>query len=218
VTDVKPSRTYSSPARARQAAGTRAAVLAAARELFVEQGYGATTVDQIAARAGVSKPTVFTAVGSKQTVLSVVRDVAMAGDDEAVAVSDRPAADRIRGERDPHRTIELLAAHVTEVNRRYAQIDEVLRGAAQSGEPDLRRLWQTSEEQRLIGARMWLTNLAEKGPLRDGLDLDTAVDLLWFYMAPGHLHELVHERGWPTDRYRTWLTGTLARTLLPESA
>ena len=90
MTDVKPSRSYSSPARERQAAGTRAAVLAAARELFVEQGYGATTVDQIAARAGVSKPTVFSAVGSKQTVLSVVRDVAMAGDDEAVAVSDRP--------------------------------------------------------------------------------------------------------------------------------
>jgi AcrR family transcriptional regulator len=67
-------------------------VLAAAHELFVEQGYGATTVDQIAARAGVSKPTVFTAVGGKQTVLSAVRDVALAGDDEQIAVSDRPAA------------------------------------------------------------------------------------------------------------------------------
>jgi AcrR family transcriptional regulator len=217
VTDVKPSRSYSSPARARQAAGTRAAVLAAARELFVEQGYGATTVDQIAARAGVSKPTVFTAVGNKQTVLSAVRDVALAGDDEAVAVSDRPAADEIRAEPDPRRTVELLAAHFTEVNGRYAQVDEVLRGAAQSGEPELRELWRTSEEQRLIGARMWLTTLAGKGPLREGLDPDTAVDLMWFFMAPGHLHELVHERGWSPDRYRTWLADTLARTLLPES-
>src|SRR5689334_4160885 len=105
--------------RAQQAAGTRAAVLAAAHELFVEQGYGATTVDQIAARAGVSKPTVFSAVGNKQTVLSAVRDVAMAGDDEQVAVSDRPAADRIRAEPDQRRTVELLAALFTEINGRY---------------------------------------------------------------------------------------------------
>jgi AcrR family transcriptional regulator len=203
--------------RAQQAAGTRAAVLAAARELFLEQGYGATTVDQIAARAGVSKPTVFSAVGNKQTVLSAVRDVAMAGDDEKVAVSDRPAADRIRAEPDPRRTVELLAAHFTELNGRYAQIDEVLRGAAHSGEPELRELWQTSETQRLIGARMWLSNLAGKGPLRDGLDLDAATDLMWFHMAPGHLHELVHERGWTAERYRAWLAETLARTLLPDT-
>ena len=113
---------------------------------------------------------------------------------------------------------EPLAAHVTEVNGRYAPIDEVLRGAAQSGEPELRRLWRTSEEQRLIGARLWLTALADKGPLREGLDLDAATDLMWFFMAPGHLHELVHERGWSPDRYRAWLTETLARTLLPDPA
>ena len=218
MTDVKPSRTYSSPARARQAAGTRAAVLAAARELFVEQGYGATTVDQIAARAGVSKPTVFSAVGNKQTVLSAVRDVAMAGDDEQVAVSDRPAADRIRAEPDQRRTVELLAGLFTEINGRYAQIDEVLRGAAQSGEPELRELWRTSEAQRLIGARMWTSSLADKGALREGLDLDAATDLMWFHMAPGHLHELVHERGWSLDRYRSWLAETLMLTLLPEGA
>jgi hypothetical protein len=35
-------------------------------------------------------------------------------------------------------------------------------------------------------------------------------------MAPGHLHELVHERGWSLDRYRDWLAATLTRTLLPD--
>ena len=79
MVDVKGSeRAYSSPLRAQQADATRRAVLSAARELFIAQGYGATTLDQIAARAGVSKPTVFSAVGNKQTVLSAVRDVAMA--------------------------------------------------------------------------------------------------------------------------------------------
>src|SRR5919199_3732678 len=192
MTDVKGSeRTYSSPLRAQQAATTRQAVLDAARELFIAQGYGATTIDQIAARAGVSKPTVFAAVGNKQTLLSTVRDVAMAGDDQRVAVIERPLPQRIRAEPDQRRALELLAELFTGIDCRYAEIDAVLRGAAHGGEPGLRQLWETSEQQRLIGARAWAATLAEKGPLRTGLDVDSAVDLLWLYMAPDLFHRLV---------------------------
>jgi TetR/AcrR family transcriptional regulator, regulator of autoinduction and epiphytic fitness len=213
VADVK-SSTYSSPLRAQQAAATRQAVLAAARRLFIAQGYGATTIEQIAAEAGVSKPTVFTAVGSKQTVLSAVRDVAMAGDDEKVPVAERPLAQLVRGEPDPYRAVELLAELFTGIGGRYAEIDAVLRGAAHSGDLELRRLWETSEDQRLLGARMWVTTLAEKGPLR--LDVDSAVDVLWLYMAPDQYHRLVHVRGWSAERFRTWMSDTLCRILLPD--
>jgi AcrR family transcriptional regulator len=213
--DVKGDRAYSSPLRTQQAAATRHAVLMAARELFIEQGYGATTVDQIAARAGVSKPTVFTAVGNKQTVLSAVRDVAMAGDDEPVAVQERPRAQQILAEPDQQRALALLAAHITGIGRRYSQIDHVLRGAASSGEPGLRELWETSEGQRLTGARIWANALAGKGDLRSGVDLDGAVDLLWLYMAPDVYYRMVHGRGWTPERYEAWLLDTLCRQLLP---
>lgn len=216
MTDVKGSeRSYSSPLRAKQAEVTRKAVLDAARDLFIAQGYGATTIDQIAARAGVSKPTVFTAVGNKQTVLSAVRDVAMAGDDEKSAVGDRPLAQRIRSEPDQHRALELLVELVTELGARYAQIDDVLRGAAHSGEPELRELWQTAEDQRLFGARMWVATLAEKGPLRDGVDADQAVDLMWLHMSPDLYYKLVHVRGWPPQRFREWLAQALDGLLAP---
>jgi AcrR family transcriptional regulator len=119
--DVKGSeRPYSSPLRAQQADATRRAILDAARELFIAQGYGATTLEQIAARAGVSKPTVFSAVGNKQTVLASVRDVAMAGDDEKLSMVQRPLAEQIRREPDPYRAVELLAGLFTGVGRRYA--------------------------------------------------------------------------------------------------
>jgi TetR/AcrR family transcriptional regulator, regulator of autoinduction and epiphytic fitness len=217
VVDVKNSeRTYSSPLRKHQAAATRQAVLDAARSLFIGQGYGATTVEQIAAAAGVSKPTVFTAVGNKQAVLSAVRDVAMAGDDEKVAVADRPLASQVRSEPDPYRAVELLAELFTGIGGRYAEIDAVLRGAAHSGDPDLRTMWQTSEEQRLFGARMWVTTLAEKGSLRPGVDVETAVDVLWLYMAPDQYHRLVHGRGWSPERFQEWMSDTLCRLLLPE--
>jgi hypothetical protein len=75
--------------------------------------------------------------------------------------------------------VELLTGLFTGVGRRYARIDEVLRGADHSGEPGLRELWQTSEEQRLTGARIWATSLLGKGRFRDGVDLDTATDLVW---------------------------------------
>jgi len=216
VADVKNSdRTYSSPLRAQQAAATRQAVLDAARSLFIGQGYGATTIEQIAAAAGVSKPTVFTAVGNKQAVLSAVRDVAMAGDDEKVAVADRPLAQEVRSEPDPYRAVELLAELFTGIGGRYAEIDAVLRGAAHSGDPDLRTMWQTSEEQRLFGARMWVTTLAEKGPLRAGVDVETAIDVLWLYMAPDQYHRLVHARGWSPERFQEWMSDSLCRLLLP---
>ena len=213
MANVKGS-TYSSPLRAQQAAATRRAVLDAARKLFVSQGYGATTIEQIAGEAGVSKPTVFTAVGNKQAVLSAVRDVAMAGDDQKVAVADRPLAQLIRAEPDPYRAVELLAELFTGIGSRYAEIDAVLRGAAHGGDLELRRLWQTSEDQRLFGARMWVTALAGKGPLR--LDVDSAVDVLWLYMAPDQYHRLVHARGWSAQRFQQWMAETLCRILLPE--
>ncbi|MCU1612824.1 MAG: transcriptional regulator, TetR family [Frankiales bacterium] len=170
MADVKGSeRSYSSPPRAQHADATRRAVLNAASELFIAQGYGATTVDRIAAGAGVSKQTVFSAVGNKQTVLSAVLDVAMAGDDEKLSMVERPLAEEIRQEPDPHRPVELLAGLFTGVGRRYARIDEVLRGADHSGEPGLRELWQTSEERRLTGARIWATSLLGKGRFRDGV-------------------------------------------------
>lgn len=202
-------RAYSSPLRRRQADGTRAAVLRAARDLFLAQGYGRTTVEQVAAAAGVSKPTVFTAVGNKQTLLKVVRDVAMAGDDEPVSVDDRPAAEAVRAEPDQDRAIVLAAAAIMGVSRRYAAIDRVLHGAAAAGEEGLSELWETSEAQRMTGARIWMTTLAGKRPPPEGFDLDAAVEELWLYMAPDQYARLADVRGWSHERIEAWFAARL---------
>ena len=207
---VNTRRTYSSPLRRSQAEATRRAVLEAARDLFVTQGYGATTVDQIAERAGVSRPTVFRAVGNKQEVLRRVRDVAIAGDDEPVPIAERPIMERIRHEPDHRSAIDLLAAHLTGVASRYAPIYEVLRAAA-SGEPDLRELWDTEEAQRLTGARAWTDILRRKqGAPSQGVDVRTAADGLWLLMAPDHYLRLVHQRGWTQRKYQRWLAAAIA--------
>lgn len=206
---------YESPLRIRQAKSTRAAVLNAARDLFIAKGYGATTVEQIASRAGVSKPTVFSAAGNKQTLLAVLRDVAMAGDDEEIAVGARPAAQQVFAEPNQYRATELLAGLITAIAGRYAEIDQVLRGAVGSGDEALRELWETAEQQRHTGARMWADSLAGKGPLRLGIDTHTAADILWLYMSADVYHRLVRDRGWSPQQFQSWLTETLTLSLLP---
>lgn len=196
--------------RQEQARCTRRAVLDAAAVLFIEQGWDATTVDQIADRAGVSRPTVF-AVGGKADLLRLARDVAMAGDDEPVAVAQRASAQRVLAEPDAGRALALLAEHVTAMAERYGPLDRVLRQAAGS-HPELADLWRISEEQRRTGAGLFVRDLASKTELAG--PREQVVDVLWLLMAPDHHERLVGDRHWSRRRYVTWLAGTLQQLLL----
>lgn len=213
MTDVKP-RTYRSPRRQEQARQTRAAILAAARERFLARGYNATTIDEIAAAAGVSKPTVFTAVGNKAQLLKGVRDVAMAGDDDPAPVAERPSVERARDAQTAEEALRLVAAHISGLSGRYARIDEVLRGAAATGEPELAELWETSERQRRTGAGILLGIIRGKGPLRPGLDPHRGEDILSNYMASDVYLRLVDRLGWTAGDFQRWLEATLAWQLL----
>jgi AcrR family transcriptional regulator len=216
MSDVNEARRgYRSALRDQQAAATRQAVLDAGGKLFLAQGYGATTIDQIAAAAGVSKPTVFSAVGNKQAVLAAVRDIALAGDDLPGAVAEREPFQAVLAEPDPYWAVVLMVEHLADLWSRYAPIRQVLRGAASSGEPALRELWDLSEQQRLTGAGTFITALTRKGPLREGLDHDTATDIMWLHMSPDNYLHLVVQRGWTQNAYQHWLVDTLTQALLP---
>jgi AcrR family transcriptional regulator len=82
-------RPYTSSLRATQAQTTRRAIVDAASRLFVENGYGATTVDAIAAAAGVSRKTVFTSVGGKAEALKLAFDWGVVGDDAPAPLMER---------------------------------------------------------------------------------------------------------------------------------
>ncbi len=206
-------RVYRSPLRAAQAGQTRHAIVDAAKRLFVEAGYGATSIDAIAEAAGVSRATVFAVVGSKAALLKTAYDVALVGDDEAVALPDRPGAKAIRAEPDPKRYLERYAGFVTELGARVAAIYEATRGAA-SADPEIRPVWEKIQGERRIGAAHVVADTAAKGPLRDGIDPESAADVVWVLNDPGLYHLLVNVRGWPAGRYREWLADSLKRELL----
>ena len=208
------ARRYVSPLRREGAARTRLAVLDAARELFTAQGYTATTVDEIAGRAGVSKPTVFAAAGSKQAILKQLRDIALAGDDEPVPVAQRPWYREALAEPDPRRALRLYARNVTAIHRRSADVYEVLRAAAAS-DKDLHELWRASEDERRGGATIVVDALLQKSRLKAGLDRAAAIDIVWVLTSSEIFWRLVRARQWGDARFENWLGDTLCEQLLP---
>jgi len=189
-------------------------VISAAARLFSEQGYAATSIEEIAAAAGVSRATVFTSVGGKAKLLKTALDVAIVGDDEPIALPDRPRSKAIRAEPDPRKYLAQYAELVTEMDGRLAAIQEAVRGAA-GVDPDARALWESYLAQHRKGASNVIGDLARKGGLRADLDPDTAADIVWL-LGPGTYHMLVHRRGWSPERFQAWLTATYISQLLPQ--
>jgi AcrR family transcriptional regulator len=206
-------RTYRSPLRSAQAGQTRRAIIDAATLLFVRDGYGATSIEAIAEAAGVSRATVFTACGSKAALLKTAYDVALVGDDVDVPLPLRPASIAIRAEPDPRRYLERYAGLIAELGGRVAAIYEAIRGAA-SADPDVRPVWDKIQGERRIGAAHVVADTASKGPLRAGLDLESAADVVWVLVDPGLFHLLVNGRGWSPEHYAAWLGGALCHELL----
>src|SRR5580692_8961789 len=99
--DVKPGRPYQGAARQARTRRTRAAVAAAARSLFAERGYAATTIEAISDRSDTPQPTVYRLFSSKLGILKAVLDVSIAGDDEAVPVADQPHVHALLADPDP---------------------------------------------------------------------------------------------------------------------
>jgi AcrR family transcriptional regulator len=208
-------RPYQSPLRAAQAGSTRRAVIAAAARLFSENGYVATSIDDIAAAAGVSRATVFTAVGGKPALLKTALDVAIVGDDEQVALPDRPRSRAVKAETDPRRYLALYAGIVAEIGERAAAIYEAIRGAA-GADPAARALWLEHQTQRRQGGANVVSDLLGKANLRPNLAPGAAADIVWVLNDPGLYQLLVHERGWSPEQFEGWLAESLQRQLLPD--
>jgi AcrR family transcriptional regulator len=199
-------RAYESPYRAELAAQTRLRILQAAAQMFSEKGYDATTVDDVAAAAGVSRPTVFTAVGNKGRLIEQARDVALAGDDEPVPMPDRPWVHALRAEPDASKALRIYARALGEIYQRAARLELAISAA---GDPEVKELAKVSRRQRYFGCNMIVGLLVAKRRLRPGLSRDTAVDLVFATASPEMFDLLVSERSWSLDRYRKWLAQTL---------
>ena len=211
---VKRPRRYDSSRRQEQARENRRAVLEAARRMFLERGYAATTVGAIAAEAGVSVETVYKAFGNKPGLVKAVVDVAIVGDDESVPMLQRDRIRRIEAESDPRRKLAMYGEHLAESAPRRVPIELLVRAAAAS-DPGAAGVWEQLEAERLTGMGFFARHLGEGGHLRPGVSVEDARDVLWTCNSAEVYDLLVLRRGWSPERYGRWIGDALAAALLP---
>lgn len=204
-----PRRSYRSPTRDARARATRRRILHAARRRFIQHGYRVSTVEAIAAEADVSAKTVYYLFGSKAGLLKQVMDVAFVADDEAIPLLDRTGPQQVKAEPDQRRQIEMSARGTAELLERIRQLDDVLTEAA-ALDADAAALREDIElRQRREAMRVLAGWFSQTGPLRDGMAVDHAADILWVLTSP-ELHRLYRKHcGWTAEEYSDWLTTAL---------
>ncbi len=193
----------------------RAAVVDAARTLFLERGYGATTIEAISALSDVPPATVYRLFSSKRGILKALLDVSIVGDAQAVPLADRPHVRSLLADQDPKNQLAGLVGITAQVNSRTAPIYRILVSAAGSG-PDAAALLDEQTRQRQQGQGLIARSLARAGALRPKLRERDAADIIHALMSPEVYRLLVLDRGWPPERYERWLTGILIDQLLAD--
>jgi AcrR family transcriptional regulator len=188
--------------RAERAQVTRRRIVAAARSLFVARGYGATTLEAIAAEAGVAVQTVYAVFSSKAGILRALRESVLR-EPEADALFERALAEP-RGAR----KLELFAGSI---RRRWEHGHDIVAIDAEAGrtDPAIRH-----ETERVLGfRRRGLSRLVrslggDPGSMASSEQLAGALDAL---TLPEVYRALVVDHQWSPDLYEAWLSSTLKR-------
>jgi AcrR family transcriptional regulator len=190
----------------------RRAVVEAARALFLERGYAATTIEAISDHSDVPSATVYRLFSSKLGILKALLDTSIVGDDQPVAVQERPDVASLFTEPDPHKLLAGFAGITTAINQRTNDVYRVLAGAAGS-DPAAAELLNEIRQQRDRGQGRIARSLARAGTLKPGLRERDAADLIHALMSPEVYRLLVGDRRWTPERYEQWLATTLTQQL-----
>jgi AcrR family transcriptional regulator len=188
-----------------QALATRERIAAAARTLFRERGYVATTIEVIAETAGVAVPTIYSALGSKKAILEEIRRLWI--QDSQV----QPLFVEALAEPDLNRRLELAARWQRLQLERGYDVIRIYHEAARA-DADIHAMWSEVLKGRAREKRRFIEALVDG--LQPGLVVKDATDIYVALERPEIYEELVLERGWSPEQYERWLAKTLQQQLL----
>lgn len=187
-------------------------MVGAARRLFLERGYVATTIEAISEHSDVPSATVYRLFSSKLGILRALLDTSIAGDDQPLAVQERPDVASLFAEPDPHKLLAGFAGVTTAINQRTNDVYRALLSAAGS-DPAAGELLSEIQQQRDKGQGQIARSLSRAHALKPGLRERDAADLIHALMSPEVYRLLVGDRGWTPERYKHWLATTLTQQL-----
>ncbi len=203
------TRRYDSSGRREQAERTRERIRRSAAELFAADGFAATTVAAIAARAGVSAPTIYAAFGSKAALASAIVD-SMEESSEAARWRTLLAE-----EDDPR---HLLGHFAGWTGAFFTASRPQL--AAWSAQSDGVALAQEGDRHRREAVEGLVQRLVAAGALRPGLAPAAAADRIWMLTGLSIYQAATAGCGWSPEDFVHWLGGILCDQVLaaPEPA
>ena len=210
VPDVNRKRPYSSPRHAEMRARTRRDILAAAKRLFSERGYGSTTIDAIAGDAGVAVQTVYAAFGNKRAIVWELLETTLVGDEDPRSLIDRLTVD-LEGVASTAERQARAARYIRQVVERTAGIHRMMRDAA-AVDPEIAEALDEIEARRYEDARSIIDLVAPAQTTADRRR--RAADVLFAIGSYEVYDLLVGARTWPATRWERWFL----RTVIPELA
>lgn len=205
-------RTYDNTRREAQARATRLRILEAAKALFIEHGYPATSVEAIAAAADASLPTLYRLFSSKRALLKAVLETSFGGDDRPIAFGDRPEVQAARSQSDAASLIVAFARVIRDFMERSSAIMHVLATAAPL-DPEAAQLMEEIKRQRITGQSRIVAALASIGALDPELEFSEAIDMTYAVLSPEVHRILIVERGWTAEQYEQWIVRSLCMLL-----
>jgi AcrR family transcriptional regulator len=205
-------RRYDSTGRRERARQAREQIVGIAGDLFLSEGYAATTVAAIAARAQVSVETIYKGFGGKPGLVRAIIEKGLAGRGPVPA---EQRSDRIRDtEPDPRRILTAWGEFVAEIAPRTIPILLLARDAA-AADPELAALLDEVSAARLERMTVNARGLHEAGHLRPGLSVAEAADILWTYSSAEFWELLVLRRGWSPGKHGQFVAQAMIAALLP---
>ena len=204
MASVKPKLT-----RREKAARTRSRIIDAAYALFCQQGFRATTMEAIAARAGVAVQTVYFVFHTKDELVQAVHERAVLGDEGAPPALQRWHVEAME-QPDIASAVRGIVDGVGTILGRVAPMIPAYH--AVTNDPAGER-WRRSEELRLQGMVELVRSLSRKAPIRRGLAREQAADILFVLLGPDLFRTLVLERGWKQAEWADWVKRSILRDL-----
>lgn len=202
------------PTRREQAAASRRAILLAARDAFLTNGYHGATMGEIADRSGFAVQTVSYFFGTKPRLISALIEATVRR-----AMGETPPLDHdawhavLAGLPHGAAVLDQFVEGVHPVLVDVSGILEVARVGALT-DPEVASIhtfheeWRRRDYAQVVG---WLTHL---DALRPGLSADAATDVLTTIAGPELYDTLLGRRRWDGPQVGAWVADSLKRLLL----
>lgn len=198
--------------RRERARATRLRIVLSAQALFVERGYPATTMEDIAAASGVAVQTVYYTFKTKSLLLREAVDLAGAGRPDEPPVGERAWLQEAMTEPSGDRALAIAVEGGVDIYARAAPLWPALQ-AASVADPEVEGYFRSMLANRRAGMAQLAHHLHEIGYLRPDLMPDRGGDIVFALFSHETYLALTRVAGWSIEAFKAWLWATLRAQL-----